>query len=245
MQVRDKLLLLLVLIQFGLSAQNFTDKQIQQRDSLTAKLKADSSRIFRFQKLRPYFNIDQRYSYIKDAPININGIQLGVLLHERHAIGLGAYTISATSKQSVKTKTDKTIDLARTLDLKYTTVFYQYTAIDKRYFELDLQAEFGLGHFDLKVYDSKTWTLIPKLSRSAGMLVSGIGTAIAIKPFRWVGIMGMAGYRLTSVNTPNLNFNGVYYGYGLWLDIRQIIRDIRYYAVKKPKYKKQVSHLLK
>lgn len=75
--------------------------------------------------------------------------------------------------------------------------------------------------------------------------MSGLGPQIAIKPLPWIGIQGMAGYRFTFGTSTNLNFNGFYYGYGLWLDLRQIIRDIRYYLIKKPKYKHEVSHLLK
>jgi hypothetical protein len=242
MQVKNILLFLSFIYQLNLSAQNFTKKQIHQRDSLAAKLKADSIHIFRFQKYRPYFNIDQRNSFIRNAPININGLQLGVLIKERHVIGLGGYAITTTSKQKIKTKTDKNVDVERTLDMKYATLFYQYVAIDRRYFELDLQAEFGTGQFNLNFYDTKTGNLLQ--NRSGNLLITGIGPIIAIKPFRWVGIMGMAGYRFTFEKNPNLNFSGAFYGYGLWLDLRQIIRDVNYNLIKKRKYKKEVCRLL-
>jgi hypothetical protein len=241
MRLKKTWILFLVLLQCGMYAQNFTRKQLHQRDSLTAKLKADSVHIFRFQKYRPYFNIDQRNSFIRNAPININGLQLGVLIKEKHVIGLGGYAITSTSKQKIKTKTDKNVEVERTLDMKYATVFYQYVAIDRRYFELDLQAEFGTGQFNLNFYDTKTGNLLQ--NRSGNLLVTGVGPIIAIKPFRWVGIMGMAGYRFTFEKNPNLNFSGAFYGYGLWLDLRQIIRDVNYNLIKKRKYKKEVSRL--
>ena len=242
MRRKKEWIVFLILLQCGLYSQNFTHKQIRQRDSLTAKLKTDSIHIFRFQKYRPYFNIDQRNSFIRNAPININGLQLGVLIKEKHVIGLGGYAITATSKQKIKTKTDKNAEVERTLDMKYATLFYQYVAIDRRYFELDLQAEFGAGQFNMNFYDTKTGNLLQ--NRSGNLLITGIGPIIAIKPFRWVGIMGMAGYRFTFEKNPNLNFSGAFYGYGLWLDLRQIIRDVNYNLIKKRKYKKEASRLL-
>jgi len=243
MKVKHIFSFLLVLLQLALFSQHFTEGQLRKKDSLTAKLKADSAHIFRFQKYRPFFNLDQRNSFIKSGPINVNGIQLGVLLHEKHVVGLGGYSIAQTSKQKVKTKTEKNIDVDRTLEIRYGTAFYNYTAIDKRYFEVDLQAEFGAGNFNMTFYDQATGRWLA--NRNGQFWVSGLGPQIVVKPVRWVGFQAMAGYRFTFGNSANLNFNGFYYGYGLWLDIRQVIRDIRYYGFKKPRYKREVAALLK
>lgn len=237
MNLKKGLLLLIVIAHSSLFAQNF-----KKKDSLTAKLKNDSLHIYRFQKYRPYINIDQRNSFIKSAPININGLQLGILIKEKHVLGIGGYQITKTSKQKVNTKTEKNLDANRELDMRYLTLFYQYVAIDKRYFELDLQTEVGLGEFDIKLYDSKTNALI--YNKKSGIFVSGIGPLFVIKPFKWIGFAGMAGYRFTFEKNSNLNFNGAFYGYGLWLDIRQIIRDYRYFLVKKRNYRKYVSEIL-
>lgn len=242
MKFKSGLALLFVLVQFTFFAQNLSDKQTRQRDSLKAQLKADSLHIFRFQKYRPYFNIDQRNSFIRNAPINVLGLQLGVLIKEKHVVGLGGYAITATSRQKIRTKTDKNAAANRTLQLQYATAFYQYVAIDRRYFELDLQAELGGGQFNANYYDVTTGHLL--FNRHGNMMVTGIGPIIAVKPFRWVGLQGMAGYRFTFEKNTNLNFSGAYYGYGLWLDIRQIIRDVKYNMVKKRKYKKELSRLL-
>jgi hypothetical protein len=67
---------------------------------------------------------------------------------------------------------------------------------------------------------------------------------LAFKPTKWLGIIGMVGYRFTSQKNANLNFNGFYYSYGAWFDVRQIIRDYKYYLVKKRQYKKQIAQLL-
>jgi hypothetical protein len=222
-------------------SQLLNNKQLHIKDSLTFKLKSDSIHIFRFQKIRPYVNLDQRNSFIKDAPINVNGLQLGVLINDRHVLGIGGYGITSAGKQQVKTKFNKINDAKRDLEMKYLTFFYQYVVIGKRYIELDLQTELGAGKFEIKLTDLSTNKIV--VDKSAGMIVCGAGPLLAIKPFKWIGIIGMAGYRLTFEKGSNLNFNGAYYAYGVWLDIRQIVRDYNYFLIKKRKYHKQIKFL--
>ena len=94
------------------------------------------------------------------------------------------------------------------------------------------------------VYDKDPNTNKLLAERKAGFLVGGIGPLLAFKPTKWLGIIGMVGYRFTSEKNANLNFNGFYYSYGAWFDVRQIIRDYKFYLVKKRKYKKQIAQLL-
>ncbi|MFI5140906.1 MAG: hypothetical protein ACHQII_01005 [Bacteroidia bacterium] len=235
-------ILFLALSPWGLFAQTLNPQQQHIKDSLTAQLKADSTHIYRPQKYRPFINLDQRNSFIRNQAININGLQLGVLINDRHVFGLGGYIITSSSKAQVKTKTDKNISTNRTLNMDYGTFFYQYTLLDKRFWEIDIQAELGLGTYEFKYYDVNTNKLLA--DRKAGMLVGGIGPLLAFKPTKWLGIIGMVGYRFTSEKNTNLNFNGFYYSYGAWFDMRQIIRDYKYYLVKKRKYKKQLAQLL-
>jgi hypothetical protein len=233
---------LFILLQTTLGAQNLSPEKQHIKDSLTAQLKVDSTYIYRPQKYRPYINLDQRNSFIRNQSININGLQLGVLVNDRHVFGLGGYNITSSSKQQVKTKTDKNIPVNRTLDMDYGTFFYQYTILDKRFWEIDIQSEIGLGTYDFKYYDVNTNKLLA--DKSAGLLVGGIGPLLAFKPTKWIGIIGMVGYRFTSEKNSTLNFNGFYYSYGAWFDIRQILRDYKFRYVKKRKYKQQINQLL-
>lgn len=235
------LIFFLTLFQIVLNSQVLTEKQKQKKDSLTAKLKADSTHIFRYQKYRPYFNLDQRNSFIRGQSININGLQLGVLINEKHVFGLGGYIITLSSQQKVKTKNDKNISVNRSLNMDYGTFFYQYVLLDKRYVEIDLQSELGVGVYTFNYYELTTNKFLT--SRSAKMIVGGVGPLLAIKPTKWIGIIGMIGYRYTSEKNTTLNFNGAYYSYGVWLDLRQIIRDYRYYLNKKRKYRKALIQL--
>jgi len=247
-RVENKKLILIVgilplfcFLQNSLFAQIPNQNKLHIRDSLYSKLKSDSIHIYRFQKIRPYVNLDQRNSFIREAPINVNGLQIGILIKDKHVVGIGGYGITASGKQHVKTKFNKNIDATRNLEMKYLTLFYQYVAIDKRYIELDLQTELGGGKYQIKLTDYNNGKIL--FNRSASMFVFGLGPLLAIKPFKWIGVIGMAGYRLTFEKDSNLNFNGAYYAYGVWLDVRQIIRDSNYYLIKKRKYRKQIKLL--
>src|SRR6266404_5411877 len=63
-------------------------------DSLKEKLKKDSAWIFRYRKVAPLIGLDNRNTFIQNnAPVNLQGIQVGVVLYERHSLALGAYEI--------------------------------------------------------------------------------------------------------------------------------------------------------
>jgi len=211
-------------------------------DSLKAQLHADSSHIYRFRKVRPFFSLDNRNSFIKDAPVNVQGIQLGIIFKEKHTFGFGYYTIRATSKQKVTTKTGAGLEANRTLNLNYLTVFYQYAFVDKRYFELDLPLELGLGGYDVKLTDVVTNKIL--VDKNGGTLIIGGGVGITIKPLKWFGITGSAGYRKALEKNPNVNFSGFFYSYGVWVSLGSIYRDVRYCGVKRKKCRRHIHYIL-
>lgn len=227
-----------------------TEAQKHQIDSLHTKLSKDSARIYRPKTVRPFLGIDQRNSWIKNVhgtsnvPVNINGLQLGVTLKDKHTVGLGFYNITNYSKQPQKlTDRDQKVKY-QNLKLGYAMLFYQYVIFDTRFFELDLPLEIGLGNYDYYLSDSAKLPL-PKTEEKGPVKLTGGGVSIVLKPVKWIGISGMAGYRITSLNkSSNLNLNGFYYSYGVWIDLHQIIMDTKFYLIKKRKYKKQVRHIL-
>ncbi len=209
-------------------------------DSLTKKLKADSLHTYRFKKFRPFLAIDNRASFIKDNPVNFKGIQLGIILFENHTMGLGFYKINQESKRQART-IDNNRTIKQYLTLNYTTTFYSYAFIEKKYFEINLPVEIGLGKYRIQVEDSATGKMIS--DKSAGIVPIGAGVELVIKPIRWVGLSSMGGYRYVRDNS-RINFSGWYYSLGLWLDIRQIYRDIKFYGFQKKKYNRAVREIL-
>src|ERR1700752_3525242 len=131
MKLKHGLLIRVVLFQFIALGQTLSPAQIKKKDSLTSQLKADSTHIYRFQKYRPYINLDQRNSFIRNQAININGLQFGLLLNEKHVFGLVIYSVTSNSQQKVKTNLDNNLSAYRTLSMSYLTFCYQYVALDK------------------------------------------------------------------------------------------------------------------
>lgn len=215
-------------------------------DSLRQKFQKDSAHIYRFKKVRPWLALDQRNSWIKNEkgvkkiPVTINGAQAGIILKEKHKIGFGFYTVNNTSEKPKKL-TDKNNTITyEELFLKYITIAYEYNILNTRYFALDVPLEVGLGRY---VYNLKNESQIQLLWHEQGPVkVTGGGINIILKPLKWIGISGMGGYRVVVFNKrTNLNFNGFYYSYGVWVDLRQIYRDIKFYGFVRPKYRKKVK----
>jgi hypothetical protein len=233
------LLIFILFLAGKLHCQHSADKA-GKIDSLNKKLKADSLHTYRFKKFRPFLAIDNRASFIRDNPVNFKGLQLGIILYENHTMGFGFYNINQNSKKQVRT-----IDNSRTINqyltLNYTTTFYSYAFIEKKYFEINLPVEIGFGRYRIQVEDSATGKMIS--DKSAGIVPIGAGVELVIKPIRWIGISSMGGYRYVRENS-RINFNGWYYSIGLWIDIRQIYRDIKFYGFQKKKHKRAVKEIL-
>src|SRR6218665_1633894 len=105
-----------------------------QVDSLTRKLIADSMYTYRFKKLRPYGNIDNRNSFYR--PSNFTGFQLGAIVNEYHTFGIGFYQLNRA------TRAKATVNAGYNLrGLRYNTLFYEYLLVNKRYLEIDLPFE--------------------------------------------------------------------------------------------------------
>lgn len=232
-------LLLLVFLN-DLFSQNDSLKKVKL-DSLKISLKIDSLRLYRFNKIRPYANVDNRNSFITKKPANVKGGQIGTIINEYHVFGFGFYTITQESQKAVKTTDNANNNIDKSLKINYGTIFYQFVMIDKRFFEIDLPFEMGLGRYTLKFKDVATSQIFK--NESASLVPLGAGIQLVLKPVRWIGFSTTGGYRYVGVNSQDLNFNGLYYSFGLWLDIRQVYRDIKYYGFIKRKYKEHVNRI--
>lgn len=214
-----------------LNAQN----KVFKMDSLRNKFIKDSTWIFRPRNVFPLLASDQRNSYIKGKPVNIWGVKAGVTLFDRHAIGLGGYSIT-NSTSHFNARLDKTID--QKTQLKYLTVFYEYSFITKKWWEIGVPVEIGGGYYNITSKDATTNTSAPIRKG----LVIPLGTALDIyfKPTRWFAINVMGGYRFVISNDARVNFNGWFYSFGGAIYMRQILQDLRYFN-KKRIYKKELE----
>lgn len=227
------IIFVLFLLSPSFAQQYFTSKI--KIDSLTKKLEADSAHTYRFKKLRPYLNADSRNSFNPTNLTNISGLQYGVRVNEFHTFGIGLYTLSRFSTNN--TPIDAVSKINR---LGYVNVFYEYILLNKKYYRVTLPFEVGAGGFQGRSLDTlSTYTYISKI-----FMPLGAGAKFIVKPIRWVGISTMIGYRYIPYKQNLLDYDGLYYSLGIWVDFRQIYRDIKYYGVQKKRYRSKVKAIL-
>lgn len=199
----------------------------------------DSIRIFTPKKIYPQIALDNRKSFIRNSPVDIQGIYTGILYKSRFKFGVGYYELDSQSRANIKLK-EKQVQAMRDLDLYYGTINFEYLLIDKRYIKLGFPVNLGLGFSNLNIYDDKKEEL---LYHSVGNFVPfSIANEITLKPLREFGLTSAIGYRkVLSHSEPRIDFDGLFYSYGLVIDVKEIIKDIRWLRAKK-RYKK-VLHL--
>ncbi|MCC6371562.1 MAG: hypothetical protein IT236_11205 [Bacteroidia bacterium] len=236
-----------ILLLFLLASTKFTLAQTDgwrqlRLDSLKHHLASDSTWIYRFKIYRPFCAIDNRNSFISQIPINLRGFQLGIRYKEKHVFGFGVYRITPFSQRIFKITKPNNEVLNQSLRLNYTTLFYKFRLLDKRFFEIHLPVEIGMGRARARLFDSVREVIVK--SEELRIYPAGTGIQLVLKPVKWIGISTIGGYRWVNEGSLKLNFNGWYYSFGLWLDLRQIYRDTKFYGFKKKQYRREVKKVL-
>lgn len=218
---------------FCFKAQTDSARKQQQIDALRTNLEKDSAYIYRFKTLRPYGNIDNRNSFLKNRASNFNGYQLGVIVNEYHTFGVGVYQLNRATRLSAPVKSGY-----RLRNLMYTTAFYEYTLVNKTYFEMDLPFEIGYGRYRALFTDSAD--AIYSRAVAPWFVPLAAGVKFIGKPVRWIGLSLMVGYRYMVQEASILELNNLYFPVGIWVDLRQVYRDVKYYGFRKNRYRRAV-----
>lgn len=204
-------------------------------DSLHNQFVKDSIWIYRPKSVFPLLASDQRNSFINGNAVNIWGVKAGVTLYDRHNMGIGGYSLN-TSAQHYVPRIDRTLN--QTMKVQYLTTFYEYSFIEKRWWEVGMPVEVGFGNYKINSTDANTGKVLP--TRNGWIVPLGTGIDINFKPTKWFAINIIGGYRFTIANNPHINLSGWYYSFGGTVYVRQILQDFRYFN-KKRNYKKQLE----
>jgi hypothetical protein len=200
----------------------------------------DSTNIMRPRLARPQFRIDNRTIFFGPQRINITGIDAGALFKEKLRLTLGYYTLNNTTLKSV----NKTIDGKKyegNYRLNYGALNMEIIYKNTRYFSLGMPLEFGLGQNRIN-YISTTDSSETGISRGS-ILIAYFGLSGTFKPIRWFGLKISVGYRKTVFNQlRDIKFDGLYTSFGLAVDFREIIKDVRMYNLQR-KYKKNFNSI--
>lgn len=234
-----KVLLLFFLLPFLCCAQGkISPAKKKQLDSLRVDLQCDSDYIYRFRKIRPYINYHERNSLDQSPRANFYGPQAGVVLFEKHIVGFGAYfSTKKTQRPFEDTDNDKKID--RNVKITYGTLFYQYILIQKRWYELHVPVEAGIGKYRSNYIDSSG--NVYRTVNNNNFTLAGGGLLLLLKPFKWLGVSNNFGYRVASEKI----VTGFYYSIGVWIGLKPATCDAKYYLFRKKRYRKEVDAILK
>jgi len=177
--------------------------------------------------------LDNRNSFVQASAVRIIGLNVGVVPRGKpYRLGLGAYTLRRSYAElytyAGKGRNRRLKDtLTPALSLTYFTPNFSYTFFNRRFIELSIPVDVGLGrsHYTITDENGRVTT------DNRGLFVPAeIGVGVLLKPTRWVGISGAAGYRVSLKEIDyKEDFNGWYYSYRLNLFVGNIWHDWRQY----------------
>ncbi|RYY12375.1 MAG: hypothetical protein EOO36_17575, partial [Cytophagaceae bacterium] len=135
--------------------------------------------------------LDNRDSFVQSSAVRIIGLNVGVVPRGKpYRLGLGAYTLRRnyselyTYTYSGKNKVRKLKDtLTPALDLTYFTPNFTCTFFSRRFIELSIPVDVGLGRSHYTITDENGNVTTDE----RGLFVPAeIGLGVLLKPTRWV-----------------------------------------------------------
>jgi hypothetical protein len=223
---RHSLLYLSLLLVQVCYAQKKFNKKAFTKDSIT---------IMKPPLVRPQIRIDNRQIFFKQQPIAMNGFDAGVLLKEKLRLTIGYHWLD--DKMNFYRQIVNGTEINRQIKLKYASINTEFIYKNTRFYSLGMPLEFGFGKNDL-VYKDYLNGVNYSPVQSGFVFVTDFGLSATFKPIRWIGVKGIVGYRKTLFNgVKDFHFDGFFTSLGLNVDLREILKDIRMYNLKR-RYKR-------
>lgn len=188
--------------------------------------------------IKPSFDIDQRFSFIHDSPVNIWGARLGLLFNERFKAGFGAYFLSNSLRYKNLDQNGNPFYFAKR-DVYFGTVFVEPFLLRKEYWELSLPFEIGYGYSYFKIYNGNNIFLGEDVK---SFFPAGIGLSLSLKmpaffgfrPFRWIGLNGLLGYRHSLLASAfKTDYDGLFWSVSATVFFDRVFDDIHYWKAKR------------
>jgi hypothetical protein len=202
-----------------------TNDSIRKNDSTYLKKK--------IRTINPTTDFDQRFSFIKNSKVNIWGQKVGLLVNEKFKVGIGGYFLKDYLKGSKLFNTGTPTFYVKR-DLLFGTFYVEPFIFRKSCWELSVPLEMGFGKTILKSYsviDDK------QISKEVNyFLPTGAGLSLSLKlpegehykPFRWVGINFLVGYRYDlDEHFFNTDYNGLFWSISGAIFLDRIVNDYK------------------
>lgn len=181
-------------------------------------------------KWKPIANMDVRQSFLKDAPITIQGFQVGARNQGKYQLTLGYYWLTQSSQTAIKVKNRNRlsiINLDGNTKINYFSLCFNYIFLNTKYIELGLPTEVGFAQMTDKV-TAPNGTVLRDLNTN--FVPIQLGVSFHWRVTRWVGAKAAVGIRQVVSNveetTLSQDFDGTYYSYGVVLYLSNIYKSI-------------------
>lgn len=197
--------------------------------------------------LKPAFDFDQRFSFIRKKKVNIWGVRAGILVNEKFKVGMGIYFLNDHLK-SVDVDSGGSPLYSGHRDLFFGTFYYEPFIFRRKYVELSVPIEAGFGKSVFRVYDNSTNELLH--TTNSDFLPTGAGLSLSFKlppigkfkPTRWFGLNFLVGYRYCFLeNIFHTDYNGMYWSVSGAIFLDRFSDDYHEWHVKR-KSKKQAGY---
>lgn len=208
----------------------------QKLDSLKLKWQTDSAHMARPHQVSFCAGIDNRNSFVstsKKVSLDIGGVKGGVTFLDKHTLGIGFY--SAVFSQETNIVDEQQNPLKAKVNIGFATLYYQYTALKNRWWEISFPLELGAGYYQQTLKDSAGKTPVNFTDTvSKGIVLLGGGFQVSFKLFRWLGFGVMGGYRSVAGDEPKkINLNGFFYSYGVEIYLGYLWKKFKYIERKR------------
>lgn len=190
--------------------------------------------------LKPAFDFDQRFSFIRGAQVNIWGERAGVLINDKFKAGIGGYWLAQKLKSvALLDPYGNPLYYARR-NLYFGTAYIEPFLLRRRIFEISVPFELGYGESFFKSYDSHTNVLVA--SHQKPFIPLGASLSFSFKcpriggwrPPSWFGINFLAGYRYCVLeNEFKTDFDGLFWSISGAIFLDRFSDDLHYWKGKR------------
>lgn len=178
------------------------------------------------KKAKLIFAFDARRSFVLGNKVKLNGLKVGIELHEKYRFGLGFYAMSDPVEYKGKIDQSKYPAATDTLlfQFNYFGSFHDYVWLRTKRWELTSPIHLGIGGIEISYLDTAGHRSSPFIRQ--GSFVLGAGAAAQFKIWRWLALGTGGGYRRMLTQEENIKrpLNAPYYQFQVKILLGELYR---------------------
>jgi hypothetical protein len=199
------------------------------QDTADASFLRDSIKLITPKLISTEARIDSRASDFQGNEVNIYGYYVGVAIKAKLSLGLAYYRINTILPAQ---KIINGVNTSTSLVVNCGSINSELIYFNSRFISLGFPLEFAFGQYDLTSNLTDNNKLISQQVKF--LAFANFGLSGTFKPFQFIGLKLMAGYRKSIYpEEKTFEFNGVYSSLGLFVDFADLMTNIRMYKLMK------------